>query len=297
MSLYLHPDITVDTIIEAKKAGITGVKSYPAGKSYPFIPSQLTMSGVTTNSSSGVVDYEAFYPVFAEMEKQNLILNLHGECPKQPGISILNAEEKFLPTLFSIHERFPSLRIILEHCTTTAALAAVSACGPTVAGTITAHHLYLTIDDVAGNNFAFCKPVAKTDDDRTSLLRTAISGDPKFFLGTDSAPHPRISKIADAGKSAAAGVFTQPFATQTVLDALEFGVENNIINDKDIDVSNIKGFLSEFGRRFYKVPDYSGETITLKREHKIQERRILIKGDLEVVPFQPEKAYWAISWS
>jgi dihydroorotase len=93
--------------------------------------------GVTTNSSSGVVDYELFYPVFAEMEKQDMILNLHGECPSQKGITVLNAEERFLPTLLDIHAKFPKLRIILEHCTTAAAVNAVKQCGDSVAATIT----------------------------------------------------------------------------------------------------------------------------------------------------------------
>lgn len=146
MSLYLRPDITPDTIKEAKRAGITGVKSYPAG--------------VTTNSASGVVDYESFYPVFAEMERQDMILNLHGESPSTPDsdITVLNAEERFLPTLKSLHEKFPKLRIILEHCTTAAAVQVVKGCGDTVAATITAHHLFLTIDNVVADPFCFCKP-------------------------------------------------------------------------------------------------------------------------------------------
>jgi dihydroorotase len=99
MSLYLNSEMTPQDIIEAKKAGIAGVKSYPAG--------------VTTNSDSGVVDYKDYYPVFAEMEKQDIVLNLHGECPSGKGIDILNAEEKFLPTLKEIHSQFPKLRIVL----------------------------------------------------------------------------------------------------------------------------------------------------------------------------------------
>src|ERR1700712_3604913 len=96
----------------------------------------------------------------------------------------------------------------------------------------TAHHLFLIIDDVVGDNYAFCKPVAKLDTDREVLLKTAISGNPKFFLGTDSAPHPREAKIGGFGK-AAAGVFTQPYATQTVLDALEAGCKGEIIREED----------------------------------------------------------------
>jgi dihydroorotase len=92
--------------------------------------------GVTTNSSAGVKDYTQFFPVFAAMEKHDLVLNLHGEVPSSPGSDItdLNAEEQFLPTLTMLNQRFPKLRIVLEHCTTAAAVAAVRACGPTVAG-------------------------------------------------------------------------------------------------------------------------------------------------------------------
>ena len=128
MTLYLHPSITPDVVREAKKAGIVGIKSYPAG--------------VTTNSASGVLDYEMFYPVFEAMQEEGLVLNLHGECPSdQKEITILNAESKFLPTLKSLNERFPRLKIVLEHCTTADAVKTVEACGPTVVGTITAHHL------------------------------------------------------------------------------------------------------------------------------------------------------------
>lgn len=93
MSLYLHPSITPSTVKAAKAAGITGVKSYPAG--------------VTTNSASGVVDYESFYPVFAAMETEDMILNLHGESPPGEDITVLNAEECFLPTMLDLHRRFP----------------------------------------------------------------------------------------------------------------------------------------------------------------------------------------------
>lgn len=95
MSLYLHESITPVTIAEAKAAGILNVKSYPAG--------------VTTNSSSGVVSYEPFYPVFEEMERQNMILNLHGECPSGKGITVMSAEAGFLPTLKDLHRRFPKV--------------------------------------------------------------------------------------------------------------------------------------------------------------------------------------------
>lgn len=129
MTLYLHPSITPEVVREAKKAGIAGIKSYP--------------QGLTTNSESGVTDYEEFYPVFAAMEEEGLVLNIHGECASdaKKNITIMNAESSFLPTLKTIHEKFPKLRIVLEHCTTEDAVNAVKACGDTVVGTLTAHHL------------------------------------------------------------------------------------------------------------------------------------------------------------
>ncbi|KAJ4303738.1 dihydroorotase [Kalmusia sp. IMI 367209] len=243
MSLYLHESITPEVIREAKQAGITGVKSYPAG--------------VTTNSSSGVIDYETFYPVFAEMEKQNMILNLHGEVPStpshahssatkdSPAITILNAEPAFLPTLKALHDKFPSLRIILEHCSTAAALAAVRACGPTVAGTITAHHLSLVIDDWAGDPFCFCKPVAKTPEDRDALLKAVVSSKGRFFLGTDSAPHDQGKKRGE--DKVAAGVFTQPYAVGYVLDALQKGMERGVVSESDVSQEGLEGFFGAGG--------------------------------------------------
>lgn len=140
MTLYLHKDITPETIRDSASSGfILGVKSYPAG--------------VTTNSAVGVHNYDEFFEVFAEMEKLGLVLNLHGEVPPDKGgdTTVLNAEERFLPTLKMLHEKFPKLKIVLEHCTTKQAVEAVRACGDNVVGTITAHHLFLTVDDWASD--------------------------------------------------------------------------------------------------------------------------------------------------
>ena len=141
MTLYLHPSVTPAVIREAAATGgaIAGVKSYPAG--------------VTTNSASGVLDYEAFFPVFEAMQETGMVLNLHGECPSDQGsgTTVLNAEEKFLPTLRMIHHKFPNLKIVLEHCTTAAAVQTVTECGDSVRATLTAHHLFLVVDDWAGD--------------------------------------------------------------------------------------------------------------------------------------------------
>lgn len=280
MSLYLHETITPETIIEAKQRGITGVKSYPAG--------------VTTNSSSGVVDYAQFYPVFAEMERQELVLNIHGEIPSQGDVTVLSAEERFLPTLLDLHARFPNLRIILEHCTTAAAIEAVKKCGPTVAGTITAHHLSIIIDSWAGDPFCFCKPVAKTPADRDALLRAAASGNSKFFFGSDSAPHPAASKRG--GEKIAAGVFTQPYTTQVVLDSFEQACENGVLKEEDITPEVVEGFMGKFGRAFYRIGEEQKETITIeKKGEKIA--GILQSDKIDVVPFRKTQDTWSVTWS
>jgi len=282
MSLYLHPNISPDTIKEAKAKGITGVKSYP--------------HGVTTHSDHGVVSYEQFYPVFEEMERQNMVLNLHGEAPPSAtsDVTVLNAEETFLPTLLDLHRRFPKLRIILEHCTTEAAVKAVKSCGPTVAATITAHHPFLIVDDWAGDPHCFCKPVAKLPSDRRALLRTLVSGDPKFFLGTDSAPHPAISKRGD---KVAAGVFTQPNAVSYVVDALEVGVEMSVISEDEITQEKLANFISEFGRSFYQVEDTRKEKIVLKKGSKtVQDILRSPDSAIEVVPFRRGKMTWDVQF-
>lgn len=282
MSLYLHPNISPDTVIEAKKAGIAGIKSYP--------------HGVTTHSDSGVVSYEQFYPVFEEMQRQDMVLNLHGEVPSShdQDITVLNAEEGFLPTLLDLHRRFPKLRIVLEHCTSNAAIEAVKSCGPTVVATLTAHHLFLTVDDWAGDPHCFCKPVAKLPSDRRALLRAAVSGNPKFFFGTDSAPHPAASKH---NEKVAAGVFTQPHAVSYVIDALQLGVEMGVLRAGDVTVEKLENFLSGYGRAFYRVSGWRDERIVLKKPTEAVAQIFRTQDcSIEVVPFRKGKLTWGVHW-
>lgn len=276
MSLYLSPEITPEVIVAAKKAGISGVKVYPAG--------------VTTNSDHGVSSYEPFYPTFAEMERQDMVLNLHGECPSGKDIHVLNAEEKFLPTLKELHSKFPKLRIVLEHCTSAAAINAVKECGPNVVATITAHHLYLTVDSWGGSSQNFCKPVAKFPSDRDALIDAATSGSPKFFFGSDSAPHPARNKAK--AKGAAAGVFTQSHALAYVAEVFE--------NAGKLD--KLKGFVTDFGKDFYRVDDADlrdpvGSVTLVRRDNAIPD---IVGGNSDdgVVPFRAgETLRWQVVWS
>ncbi|KAJ7904246.1 hypothetical protein B0H14DRAFT_3079170 [Mycena olivaceomarginata] len=221
MTLYLSPDLTPEEVVKAKEAGIAGVKSYPRG--------------VTTNSDGGIESYEMYYPVFEAMQRVDMVLNLHGEVPSdaKTNTHILNAEPKFLTHLHALHKAFPRLRIVLEHATTRAAVDAVKACGPTVACTITAHHLELTVDDWAGQSFNFCKPVAKYPDDREALRQAILD----FSWAPDSAPHPVHSKSTSTPtQGCAAGVYTSPILLPLVAHLP--GI--------------LEGFVSTFGRCFYR---------------------------------------------
>ncbi|EDO16115.1 hypothetical protein Kpol_1001p27 [Vanderwaltozyma polyspora DSM 70294] len=293
MSFYLSSELTPELIHKAASVGaIQGVKCYPAG--------------VTTNSSSGVDpnDFTAFYPIFKAMEEEGLVLNLHGEKPSvtnnssnQEDIHVLNAEECFLPALKKLNNDFPNLKIVLEHCTTEAAVNTIKEINKNVtdskdvkvAATITAHHLFLTIDDWAGNPINFCKPVAKLPKDKKALIEAATSGKPYFFFGSDSAPHPLSNKAKHVG--VCAGVYSQLFAVPYLAE----------IFDEYQSLPKLKGFVSEFGFNFYDVKPESlkstKELILYRKEQSIPE---VITNDKSIIvaPFQAgSKLNWSIKWS
>ncbi|MCJ1255347.1 hypothetical protein MMC24_003163 [Lignoscripta atroalba] len=296
MSLFLHPGLNAATIAEAAQTKVIyGVKLYPAG--------------VTTNSQDGVLDIEQYYHIFEAMEANGLVLNLHGEMISSPpsafakadgsgAVSVLNAEPMFLPQLYKLHAAFPQLRIILEHVSTREGLDAVRRCGPTVGGTITAHHLWMTVDDWCGDVFSFCKPVAKTAADRVALVRAVVEGSGKFFFGSDSAPHPVQSKKGAGGT--AAGCFTQPWCTALVIGALEEGIDQGWIREEEVTRESLEGFLSGYGEAFYKIPQSmksDGPRIRLERRGETISEAIKTQdGTIEVVPFRRGKEIWSVSW-
>ena len=232
------------------------------------------------------------------MEQEEMILNLHGESPPGEDITVLNAEDKFLPTLFDLHRRFPKLRIILEHCTTAAAIEAANSCGPSIAVTITPHHMFLIVDDVVGDPLQFCKPVAKLPSDRLALVRAAVSGNSKFFLGTDSAHsfHAKKGGAGDVLGKCAAGIWTQPYAAQLVLEALERAIEKSHLEKKDVTKEVLREFLSENGRKFCQL-EISREKIRLVagEERVIKELRFGPDQNV-VVPFQREEPTYSLEW-
>jgi len=295
MSLYLCKELTPQLVDEISHL-IHGIKCYPAG--------------VTTNSASGVDpnDFSLFYPLFEVMEKRGLILNIHGEKAHiskeeeargdiEDEINVINAEPKFLPALRKLHADFPRLKIVLEHCTTHESIALIRELNQGksendeiyVSATITAHHLYLIIDQWAGNPINFCKPVAKFQKDRQALIHAATSGEPWFFFGSDSAPHPIHKKQVHVG--VCAGVYTQSNAVAYVAEVF----------DKQGKLDNLKKFISDNGIKFYNLRSnilnkHKGESVWLvKRSNNVP--AVIGNGEVEVVPFKAgETLKYAIEW-
>lgn len=287
MSFYLSTELTPEIVDEAaKKGAIHGIKCYPAG--------------VTTNSAHGVdpSDFSKFYPIFEAMQKNNLVLNLHGEKPgshDNDDIHILNAEPEFLPILETLHNDFPNLKIVLEHCTTKEAVAMIEKLNAgykpgdkiTVAGTITAHHLSLTIDNWAGNPINYCKPVAKLPQDRNLLISAATSGKPYFFFGSDSAPHPIEGKSRHTG--VCAGIYTQKYALSYLAEIFD---QNNRLD-------YLKSFAGDFGLSFYQVDSKllqnTEKAWLVKRTFNIPE--VIGTKDVTVVPFKAgDQLQWQVEW-
>lgn len=240
MTIKLIGKTNRETILHARDVGVLAGKYYPGG---PKI--------VTTNSEDGVQDIRELYPIFETMEECGMVLSLHGE---DPNAFCLDREAVFLNPLEDISEAFPKLKIVLEHVTTERAVQMVSLL-PNVAATITVHHLLLTLDDVVGGMLKphhFCKPLAKRPSDRTAIINAAISGNPKFFLGTDSAPHVIGLKECASG---CAGVFSAPVAMEVLAEVFE---DHNALD-------KLEAFTSEFGAKFYGLPLNEG-TITLNQE-------------------------------
>ncbi|GAA5852909.1 hypothetical protein JCM9279_000074 [Rhodotorula babjevae] len=302
-SLYLTANLTPAHIREAKQGGIVGVKSYPRG--------------VTTNSDGGVgmEGYAVYDAVFAEMERVDMVLNLHGEVPSDidgDGTCVLNAEERFLPHLREINRKFPKLRIVLEHCTTAAAVEAVKSLPPNVVATITPHHLHLTIDGACSTPLGFCKPLAKFPSDRAALRAAVASGSPKFFLGSDSAPHPSRSKLPALGVARVASAdgtgasvdevtLPSPCAAGIYTGANLVPLTAEIFERSGIPLDKLEGFVSTHGRAFYGFPAREGDEVVLRRvEGKTVDKAYgytTDKGEDEwVIPFLAgEEIRWEIA--
>ncbi len=271
MTLYLTDDTPPEEISRAKLSGrVHGVKLYPAG--------------ATTHSEAGVTRLSRCFHALERMQAVGLPLLVHGETT-DPAIDVFDREMVFIeevlgPTL----ERFPGLKIVLEHVTTREAVQFVEVTGPNVAATITAHHLLLNRNALFLGGIRphhYCLPVLKREEDREALVEAAVSGNPKFFLGTDSAPHARAAKEAACG---CAGIYTAHAAIELYAIAFE---EAGALD-------KLEGFASEFGARFYGLP-VNGERITLLREDWRVPERLAFGGD-ELVPLRAgESIPWKLA--
>lgn len=224
-----------------------------------WVAAKLYPANATTNSAHGVTDIRKIDAVLARMAEIGMPLLVHGEVT-DPAVDVFDREAVFLERVLApLMMRLPTLRIVLEHVTTRAAVAFVEQAGPNLAATITAHHLVINRNALFQGGLRphlYCLPVAKREADRQALRRAATSGGTKFFLGTDSAPHPVKDKECDCG---CAGIFSAPIALEVY--ARVFDEENAL--DK------LEAFASVNGPHFYRMP-VNRETITLtRREHTV----------------------------
>jgi dihydroorotase len=239
--------------------------AWAAAKLYP--------AHATTNSAHGVTDVRNIHPLLEAMERVGMPLLIHGEVT-DPAVDVFDREKVFIERVFSgLLRDFPGLRMVFEHITTSDAAEFVLAAGPNLAATVTPHHLHINRNALFAGGLrphAYCLPVAKREAHRLAVRRAATSGSPKFFLGTDSAPHAVERKESGCG---CAGIFNAPFALESYAAAFE---EENALD-------RLEAFASENGARFYGLP-LNEERVALERaETKVPEA--LRAADTRVVPF------------
>lgn len=263
MTLYLTDNTPPAEIIRAKESGVVqGVKLYPAG--------------ATTNSDAGVTDIAKCYAALEAMEKNSLPLLVHGEVT-DPDVDVFDREKIFIDRILApLTQRFPNLRIVFEHVTTCDAVAFVSEASRQVAATITAHHLLLNRNAIFQGGIRphyFCLPVLKREIHRQALLEAATSGNPKFFLGTDSAPHSQANKENACG---CAGIFTAHAAIELYAAAFEQAGA----------LDKLEAFASFYGADFYQLPHNTGY-ITLNKQKWVVPEQFEFAGE-KLIPFYAE---------
>ena len=241
MTLYLTDNLPPDEIKRAKDAGVVALKLYPAG--------------ATTNSDAGVSDLRKTYPTLEAMQREGLKLLVHGEVT-DPSVDLFDREAVFIDRVLQpLRRDLPELKIVMEHLTTKEAAQYVAGTDAHLAATITAHHLLYNRNAIFLGGLRphyYCLPVLKREIHREALVKAATSGSPKFFLGTDSAPHASVMKEASV---CGAGCFT-------ALSALELYAE---AFDSVGAIDKLEGFASHHGPDFYGLPRNAG-TVTLRRE-------------------------------
>ena len=271
MTLYLTDDTPPEEIARAKLSGrVAGVKLYPAG--------------ATTHSDEGVTRLSRCFHTLEKMQEVGMPLLVHGEST-DPAIDIFDREKAFLEeTLGPLLERFPRLKVVMEHITTRDAAQFVEVTGENVAATITAHHMLMNRNALFMGGIRphhYCLPVLKREEHREALVEAATSGNPKFFLGTDSAPHALGTKEAACG---CAGIYTSHAAIELYATAFE---EAGALD-------RLEAFASFHGPRFYGLP-VNEDTIALVRQEWTVPAR-LPYGDDELVPLRAgETVAWKLA--
>jgi len=256
MTCYLTDDADPDEIARGFETGV-----WAAAKLYP--------ANATTNSAQGVTDVRNIHGALERMQAIGMPLLVHGEAT-DPSVDVFDREAVYIDRVLAPLARdFPELKVVFEHITTVEAADFVRDSGPKVAATITPHHLIINRNALFAGGLrphAYCLPVAKREKHRLAIRKAATSGSPKFFLGTDSAPHAREAKESSCG---CAGIFNAPFALESYATVFE----------EEGKLDKFEAFASEHGPRFYGLPLNEG-TVTLERADSVVPE--LIDG---VVPF------------
>lgn len=270
MTAYLTDRSDPAELVRGHKEGVfTAAKLYPAG--------------ATTNSDKGVTDIRKIDHVLEAMAQAGMPLCVHGEVT-HAEVDVFDREAVFIEQALSpLLERIPGLKVVFEHITTAEAVQFVEGAGPNVAATITPQHLHINRNAMLVGGIRphmYCLPVAKREKHRLALRKAAVSGNPKFFLGTDSAPHARETKESACG---CAGIFNAPYALESYLAVFE----------QEGAIGGFEDFASRFGPAFYGLP-VNEDTVTLERvEHEVPAS--LDVGAAELVPFHAgERLGWRL---
>ncbi|OGV28726.1 MAG: dihydroorotase [Legionellales bacterium RIFCSPHIGHO2_12_FULL_35_11] len=268
MTFYLNNQIELNELIQSKSYHyIVGAKLYP--------------KGATTNSSAGVRSVKNFYPHLEVMQDLGLVLQIHGEVTHG---DIFDREKIFIEEeLIPILKNFPKLKIVLEHISTKVAVDFMENSSNNVAATITPHHLLYNRNNLLSGGIKphlYCLPILKRESCQKSLIKAATSGNPKFFAGTDSAPHSKNYKENSCG---CAGVYSAPFAVAMYTEVF----------DKASRLSNLEGFLSKYGATFYNKPILNDRIELIKKSQTIP--NYLPLGYDEVIPLAAgENIQWSV---
>lgn len=271
MTLYLTDNMSPDTIYQAKDAGfIHACKFYPAG--------------ATTHSDSGVTRLSNIFKTLEAMQTAGMPLLLHGEVT-DPHVDIFDREKVFIDnSLTMLMKEFPELKIVLEHITTQYAVDFIKAQSHPIAATITAHHLLFDRNDLLVGGIKphlYCLPILKKTDDRIALIKAATSGDPKFFLGTDSAPHAQTKKESACG---CAGIYTAHIAMECYAQVFE---QENALNQ-------LEGFASFYGPDFYGLERNTKKITLVKTPQAIPNAYSFDVGQL-IPLFAGQSIHWSLA--